>query len=146
MMYLVTRYVTTPCNHDCIMAVKLRGWRVPVCVLHSTSTRSRPSLMTREGGREWRTRESLCEVKHTHTHTHILMVHTRPAAAGTAADYETKADCLHLIMASQIFSIPLLLPNPSLPSRPFPDSYPQQRRRVGQRVTPRTTPKVSPWS
>ena len=39
------------------------------------------------------------------------MVHTRPAAVSEAADYETKADCLHLIMVSQVFSIPLLLPN-----------------------------------
>lgn len=39
------------------------------------------------------------------------MVDTRPAAAGVAADYKTKADCPHLIMVPEMFSIPPLLPN-----------------------------------
>lgn len=69
--------------------------------------------------------------------TQLLMVDTRPAAVSAAADYKTKADCLHLIMAPQVFSIPQLLPNLSLSF----NSY-QQRRTVGQRVTPRTTAKV----
>ena len=42
------------------------------------------------------------------------MVHLRPAVVRKATDYQTKADCLHLIVACQVFSIPVFLTNLSL--------------------------------
>lgn len=41
------------------------------------------------------------------------MIHTGPAAVGEAADYKTEAGCLHLIVASVFFFVPLLIPPPS---------------------------------
>lgn len=126
---------------------------VTICILlllHSTSTRSRPSLMTSEGEREWRTRASQCEVMRSRRqklpssptsdcaggNDLHLIVDPKPAAVGVAADYKTHADFLYLIMVPQVSSIPPLTPVT------LSFNLRCQKRPVGRRATLRTTAKV----